>query len=80
MKLISVVSGCYNEEENVEEVYRQVKAVFEDLDGYDFELVFIDNASRDNTVAVLRRIAKQDKRVKVIINTVSYTHLRAHET
>ena len=47
MKFISVVTSCYNEEDNVEELYRQVKRVFEDLKIYRYEHIFIDNASTD---------------------------------
>ena len=43
-KLISVVTPCYNEEDNVEKVYKQVKAVFDSFDGYTYEHIFIDNA------------------------------------
>lgn len=72
MKLISVVTPCYNEEENVEEVYNQVKKIFDAIEGYSYEHIFIDNASCDNTVAILRELAKGDKNVKVIINTRNF--------
>ena len=49
MKLISIVTPCYNEEENVEEVYRRVKEVFASLGSYRYEHIFIDNASTDST-------------------------------
>ena len=44
--LISVVTPCYNEEENIELLYNEVKEVFDDLRGYDYEHIFIDNDSR----------------------------------
>lgn len=69
MKKISVVTACYNEEANVEEVYRQVKEVFEGLPGYTYEHIFIDNASEDRTAVLLRKLAAADKNVKVIINS-----------
>ncbi|MGD0281083.1 MAG: glycosyltransferase family 2 protein [Dissulfurispiraceae bacterium] len=77
MKLISVVTPCYNEEENVEEVYSQVKEVFARLPGYRYEHVFIDNASRDRTVSILREIAKKDKNVKIIVNAKNFGHNRS---
>jgi len=77
MKLISVVTPCYNEEENVREVYKQVKQVFDDLKDYTYEHIFIDNASKDKTVTILKEIAKDDKRVKVIINTRNFGHIRS---
>ncbi len=76
-KLISVVSGCYNEEENVRECYEQVKKVFADLGTYRYEHIFIDNASKDKTVAILREIATKDKNVKVIVNARNFGHIRS---
>ena len=55
-KLISVISATYNEESNVEEVYKQVKSVFADLDGYCYEHIFIDNSSTDSTEDILRKL------------------------
>jgi len=77
MKLISVVLPCYNEEANVEEVYRQVCGVFYSLPDYRFELIFIDNSSQDQTVPILRRLASQDPRVKVIVNVRNFGHIRS---
>jgi polyisoprenyl-phosphate glycosyltransferase len=79
---ISVVTACYNEEANVEEVYRQVRAVVEALpprDGepYTYEHLFIDNASTDRTVEILRAICASDKGVKVIVNTRNFGHIRS---
>jgi glycosyltransferase involved in cell wall biosynthesis len=76
-KLISVVSGCYNEEENVRECYEQVKRVFAEIGTYRYEHIFIDNASRDKTVAILREIAAADKNVKVIVNARNFGHIRS---
>lgn len=78
MKTITVVTACYNEEENIAEVYRQVKQVFaEKLPQYQYEHLFIDNASKDKTVDILREIAAQDKQVKVIGNTRNFGHIRS---
>ena len=53
--LISIVTPCYNEEDNVPECYQAVKRVFaENLPGYDYEHIFCDNASTDGTVRVLK--------------------------
>src|SRR3989344_1435032 len=76
-KLISVVTPCYNEELNVEEVYTQVKAVFADLPQYRYEHIFIDNASPDNTVAILKRLATTDHNVKIIVNIKNFGHIRS---
>jgi glycosyltransferase involved in cell wall biosynthesis len=76
-RLISVVSGCYNEEENVRECYEQVKKVFQEIGRYRYEHIFIDNASKDRTPAILREIASQDKNVKVILNARNFGHIRS---
>lgn len=71
MKMISVLTPCYNEEENVVETYTQVKQQLEKLrieSGYEYEHIWIDNASTDNTVKKLKELAKGDKRLKIIVN------------
>ncbi|MFA6584220.1 MAG: glycosyltransferase family 2 protein [Elusimicrobiaceae bacterium] len=77
MKTISVVSGTYNEEENALEFYTRVKRVFEALPQYRYEHIFIDNASTDNTVKILKEIARKDPRVKIIVNTRNFGHIRS---
>jgi polyisoprenyl-phosphate glycosyltransferase len=77
LKRISVVTACFNEEENVKELYEQVKAVFNDLPQYEYEHIFIDNASKDRTVALLKEIAQADHRVKIIVNTRNFGHIRS---
>ena len=72
-KTISVLTPTYNEEAGVRECYEAVHDYFEtSLPGYDLEHVFIDNASTDGTVAVLREIAAHDRRVKVIVNSRNF--------
>src|SRR5262252_7048775 len=78
MKLISVVTGSFNEEDNVTELYDRVCRTFaERLPAYAFELIFIDNASTDRTVEVLRGLAARDRRVKVIVNNRNFGHIRS---
>jgi len=77
MKLISVVTPCFNEEENIEEIYRQVRNVFLELDNYNYEHIFIDNCSQDKTVEILKKIAEKDKNVKIIVNTRNFGHIRS---
>jgi len=74
---VTVVTACYNEEENVEEVYRRVRKQFARLHRYTYEHLFIDNASTDGTVPILRRLAKTDKKVKVIVNARNFGHIRS---
>lgn len=77
MKLISVVTPCFNEEDNVEEVYKQVKAVFGRLPAYQYEHIFIDNASTDRTVEILKSLARKDHNVKIIVNARNFGHIRS---
>jgi polyisoprenyl-phosphate glycosyltransferase len=78
MKTISVVSPCYNEEDNVETCYETVKAIFaRDLPGYRLEHVFIDNASTDRTVEILRGIAAKDASVRVVVNARNFGVFRS---
>ncbi|MBN1104990.1 MAG: glycosyltransferase family 2 protein [Deltaproteobacteria bacterium] len=77
MKLISIVTPCYNEEENVEKLYKQVKDVFAGLPEYVYEHIFIDNASKDRTVEILREIAGKDTNVKVIVNSRNFGPIRS---
>jgi glycosyltransferase involved in cell wall biosynthesis len=67
-KLITILTPCYNEELNVREVHRRLMAVAAQVPEYRFEHLFIDNASTDGTVALLRAMAAEDSTVKVIVN------------
>jgi len=75
--LLTILTPCFNEEGNVREVYQQVKAAMQTLPAYDYEHLFIDNASKDKTVEILRELAAADKRVKVIVNTRNFGHVRS---
>ena len=78
MPLLSIVTGCFNEEENVRELCERITRVMErELPEYAFELIVIDNASTDRTVEVLREIARDDSRVKVIVNNRNFGHIRS---
>jgi len=77
MPLISVITPCFNEQDNVREIYLRVKAVFEELPGYQYEHIFIDNASGDSTVEILKEIAETDKNVKIIVNARNFGHIRS---
>jgi glycosyltransferase involved in cell wall biosynthesis len=77
MKKISIVTPCYNEESNIKDVYEQVKAIFDDLNSYEYEHIFIDNKSKDSTREILKDIAKSDKNVKLIFNTRNFGLLKS---
>lgn len=76
-KLISVVTPCYNEGENVEKVYLQVKDILSKFSNYDYEHIFIDNASKDKTATILKELAQKDKKLKIIINARNFGHIRS---
>lgn len=77
MRLISVMTPCFNEEGNAREMYEAVKAIFAKLPQYRYEHIFIDNGSKDRTAIILREMAGQDKNVKVILNTRNFGHVRS---
>ena len=74
-KLVSIVTGCYNEVENLPELYDRIKLVFEKFPEYDWELLVADNHSTDGTRELLRRMAADDKRVKVVLNARNFGHI-----
>ena len=76
-RMISIVTACYNEEENVELLYRRVQEVMASLPAYTYEHIFIDNSSGDATVAILKRIAADDPVVKIIVNARNFGHIRS---
>jgi len=76
-KLISIVTPCYNESANAELLYRKVKEIMTGLTNYDYEHIFIDNASKDETVAILKSIAAKDRNVKIIVNSRNFGHIRS---
>lgn len=75
--LISVVTACFNEEGNVQEIYEAVRGVFASLPRYDYEHLFIDNRSTDATPKILRAIASADPRVRVIFNNRNFGPVRS---
>ena len=77
MKSITVLTPCFNEEGNVRELYERVRSVMCTLERYRYEHIFIDNASRDHTVAILREIAAEDHNVKIIVNARNFGHIRS---
>lgn len=72
MPFISIVTPCYNEELNVERLREAVSRIFDALPEYSHEHIFIDNASQDGTVAVLKGLAERDQRVKIIVNARNF--------
>ncbi len=73
MKKISIITPCYNEENNVFDCHKSIKEVFEKkLKEYDYEHIFCDNSSNDQTQNKLRSLAKSNKKVKIILNSKNF--------
>lgn len=76
-KTISIMTPCYNEQDNVRNLYNQVREVMLGIGKYRYEHIFIDNSSKDATVAILREIAAEDPNVKIIVNSRNFGHIRS---
>ena len=74
--LISIVTPCYNEEENVKTLIEKIASVMATLP-YEYEHILIDNASTDGTVHIVKAIAATNKRVKLIVNARNFGHIRS---
>ena len=77
MKKISIVTPCYNEEENVNNLYLAVKGIMSQYPAYEYEHIFIDNSSRDRTVDILKDMASKDANIKIIVNSRNFGHIRS---
>lgn len=73
MKKISVVVPCYNEEENVAAMANAIREEFKkNLENYEYEIIFIDNDSKDRTRELIRELCKEDKGIKGIFNAKNF--------
>ena len=63
---ISVIVSCYNEEASLPYFYKEIIKISEKMKNIDFEYLFIDDGSKDNTLKILRELSKKDKKVKFI--------------
>lgn len=66
MSLYSIVVPVYNSEKTLRELYTRIKNVFENTIHEDFELILVDDSSRDNAFSVMEQLHKEDSRVKII--------------
>lgn len=72
-KTISIMVPCYNEEENVVPLSKAIIETIEtELPAYDYELLFIDNCSKDNTQALIRELCRQNPKIKAIFNAKNF--------
>jgi len=66
-KLISIYTPCFNEEKNIHYCYQEIKKIFRNnLKNYKYEHIFGDNGSEDNTLNILKDIARKDKNIKIV--------------
>jgi polyisoprenyl-phosphate glycosyltransferase len=77
MKKVSIITPCFNESKNVDELCLRIKNVMLKLSQYDYEHIFIDNASNDNTVKKIKEKIRHDKKIKLIVNARNYGHIRS---
>ncbi len=75
-KKISIITPTFNEEKNIEKLCSEISIEMSKLD-YDYEHIVIDNHSNDGTILILKKIAARDKKVKVIINSRNFGHIRS---
>ena len=75
-KKISIVTPTFNEQENIEKLSSEISIEMKKYK-YDYEHIIIDNNSDDNTITLIKKIAEKDKKVKVIINTRNFGHIRS---
>ena len=76
MNKISIVTPTYNEEGNIEKLCLDIKQEMKKIN-LDYEHIVIDNSSTDKTIEILRKICRNDKNVKVIINSKNFGHIRS---
>ncbi|HEY6301839.1 MAG TPA: glycosyltransferase family 2 protein [Terriglobales bacterium] len=76
-KTLTILTPCHNEEENVRELYLRVRAVVAAAGNYEYEHIFIDNASTDSTLNELKALAALDRNVKIIRNTRNFGQVRS---
>jgi glycosyltransferase involved in cell wall biosynthesis len=74
---ISIVSGCYNEQDNLDEFFKRTIAAIQLIGHYDWEIIIIDNASTDSSREIIKSHASKEPRIKAIFNTRNFGHVRS---
>lgn len=73
MKKVSILIPCYNEEDNIVDMVEGIKKIFkENLQNYEYEIIFIDNASEDKTREIIEKACEENKNVKAIFNVKNF--------
>lgn len=77
MKKISIVVPCWSEEKSIRSMYERITKVFDgELSTYDYEIIFVDDASPDKTWEEIEKVCKEDKKVKGILNARNFGFIR----
>ena len=74
MKLISIVIPAHNEERNVSLIFSRIKKVFTTLENYNFEIIFVNDGSRDQTQAEIELLSDQNANIKFIEFSRNFGH------
>ena len=78
MKSISIVVPTYNEEQNIMALYDRVCSLFQkELHNYEMQLLFVDNASLDNSRELIEQLCQKDDRVQAIFNATNFGFSRS---
>lgn len=78
MKKISIITPCFNEETALYNCTKEIKTLFDnELSDYDYEHIICDNNSNENTIKILREIAQNNKKIKIILNAKNYGSVRS---
>lgn len=77
MEKISAVIPMYNEEQVVEECYKRIKNVFESIKDYDYEIICVNDGSKDKTLEILEQFAENNKKLKIISFARNFGHQMA---
>ncbi|MDX6692867.1 MAG: polyisoprenyl-phosphate glycosyltransferase [Blastocatellia bacterium] len=72
--LISVIVPCYNEEEVIRETHSRLTSLLSQLDGFDYEIVYVDDGSRDRTPEMLQQLQASDERVRLLRFSRNFGH------
>jgi glycosyltransferase involved in cell wall biosynthesis len=76
-KKICIGIPAYNEEDNIPVLYQELVKIFKDFPRYDFEILFIDNCSKDSSQEVIKKLSLSDQRVKAIFNLSNFGTVRS---
>lgn len=74
---VAIVAPCYNEADVITAFYERVRAIAAGLSGYEFEVLLVDDGSRDGTMAILRDLAANDPALRILCLARNFGHQRA---